>query len=50
MPIDEPLDANAQRCVGIVDPVLHLVRDVLGQIEKPVHHPGADIILNGAAP
>jgi hypothetical protein len=35
MHVDEPLGTHAQRRVGIVGPVEHLVRDVLGDIPRP---------------
>jgi hypothetical protein len=35
MPVDEPLGARAQRCVGIVGPVEHVVGDFLGHVPGP---------------
>jgi hypothetical protein len=35
MPVDEPLGARAQRCVGIVSAVEHIVGDFLGHVPGP---------------
>jgi hypothetical protein len=35
MPVDEPLGAHAERCVGIVSPVEHIVSDFLGHVPGP---------------